>query len=73
MREEDDDEAVESLDAEDIVRARAVDELERGTVEVAPVVELRRVRAAVWREGEEEEVREREVAGMEEDRRPCSS
>lgn len=56
-----------------MVRARALEELERGEAAETPVVELRRARFGGWlREGEKEEASPA-AAEAEEVRRPCSS
>lgn len=68
----------ERREAVEIVRARVLDELERGAFAVTPVVELSRDRTGALREGDEE-VSERDEAGkpavveVEEVRRPYSS
>lgn len=74
------DEDVERREADDMVRARALDdEPERGGVDETPVVELRRERVAVLREGEAEGVSESDEAGrraaaeVDQERRPNSS
>lgn len=64
----------DGLDADDMVRARVLDELEMGAKDETPEIELSRVRAEVEREGGAVEVSEREAAEFEEERRrPCSS